>query len=201
MVHIEKLRTSTPKEKPSQKDLGFCRHFTDHMFTMDYCPEKGWHNQQIVPYGPLHLDPSCAVFHYGQEIFEGLKAYKKDDEIILFRPEENGMRLNRSHERMCMPPIPVEDFVTYVKEVVEFDKDWIHEEPQTSLYIRPFTIATDVVLGVHASKTYKFVIILSPVGAYYASGFNSINIYVQDEFTRAASRGTVEATGDGNYAG
>lgn len=199
---IQKVRTTAPKAKPDQSNLGFCRHFTDHMFTMDYSPEKGWHDAKIIPYAPLSLAPSCAVFHYAQEVFEGLKAYRKEDgKVLLFRPEENGARLARSHERMAMPPIPVDDFVYYVKQLVAFDEDWIPTKPETSLYIRPFTIATDEVLGVHASKTYKFIIILSPVGAYYAGGFNPIKILVQDQYVRAVLGGTGEAKCGGNYAG
>lgn len=201
-LSITKTRTSSPKTKPDQSNLGFCRYFTDHMFTMDYTPEKGWHNRQIVPYGPLHLDPSCAVFHYGQEIFEGLKAYRAGNgDILLFRPEQNAMRLNASHERLCMPPIPVEEFVECVKAIVEFDKDWIPTAPETSLYIRPFTIATDTVLGVHPSATYKFVIILSPAGSYYPTGFNPVRILVEDEYVRAVMGGTGSAKCGGNYAG
>ena len=202
MLHIKKTRTTTPKQKPDQSNLGFGKYFTDHMLTIDYDPENGWHDAQIVPYGPLSLDPTAMVFHYGQEIFEGMKAYRRPDgKIQLFRPEMNGKRMANSCKRMCMAELPVDDFVQAVTELVLFDQDWIPTAPATSLYIRPFIIATDPALGVHPSHTYKFVFILSPVGAYFKNGFNTIGIFVEDEYIRAAPGGTGFAKCGGNYAG
>ena len=139
-IKIEK--TKTPKQKPDQKKLGFGTYFTDHMFIMDYETGKGWHNARIVPYAPLVLDPSALVFHYAQECFEGLKAYRcPDGSVQLFRPDKNAERMQSTHRRLCIPEIPVADFVDAVKALVAVDKDWVPSEPDTSLYIRPFTIA------------------------------------------------------------
>ncbi|MDD6727619.1 MAG: branched-chain amino acid aminotransferase [Eubacteriales bacterium] len=192
--------TKTPKEKPTGK-LGFGHIFTDHMFIMDYKTGEGWHDARIVPYQPLVLDPSALVFHYAQECFEGLKAYRTPDGgVQLFRPEKNGARLNSTHDRLCIPQIPVEDFVQAVKALVSVEKDWVPSEPDTSLYIRPFTIATEPVLGVKASDEYKFIIICSPSGAYYEEGMNPVKIYVEDEYVRATPGGTGYIKCGGNYA-
>ena len=165
-IRIEK--TKNPKEKPGQDDpLVFGTIFTDHMFEMDYEEGKGWYDPRIVPYHPLSLDPSAMVFHYGQTMFEGLKAYKaKDGRILLFRPDKNIERANRSNRRLCIPEIPEDIFMEALKKLVKTDEGWIPTRPGTSLYIRPFVIATDPFLGVRPSNTYKFMIILSPVGAY-----------------------------------
>jgi branched-chain amino acid aminotransferase len=170
-INIQK--TQNPKSKPDEKNLGFGKYFTDHMFIVDYSEEKGWHDPRIVPYGPLSLDPSAMVFHYGQAIFEGLKAYRtKDGKINLFRPEMNMKRINVSNDRMSIPPIDENFAVEAIKTLVSIDRDWVPSEPGTSLYIRPFIIATDPFLGVRPSHTYKFIIILSPSGAYYPTGIN-----------------------------
>ena len=201
MLNIKIEKTTCPKQKPGQDNpLVFGTIFTDHMFIMDYNEEKGWHDPRIVPYQPLSLDPSCMVFHYGQEMFEGLKAYQAGDgRVLLFRPDKNAERANRSNRRLCIPEIPVEDFVQAVKEVVRVDEDWIPTKPGTSLYIRPFIIATDPFLGVRPSFTYKFIIILSPVGAYYESGLNPVKIWIEDEYVRAVKGGIGEAKTGGNY--
>jgi len=200
-LNITIRKNTNPKAKPDQTKLGFGQHFSDHMFIMDYNPEKGWHDARIVPYGPLQLDPSTMVFHYGQAIFEGLKAYKtKEGKIVLFRPEMNMKRINNSNARMSIPPIDVDDAVEAVKALVRIDKDWIPTEPGTSLYIRPFIIATDPYLGVRASHTYKFLIILSPSGAYYPSGINPVKILIENEYVRAVRGGTGFAKTPGNYA-
>ncbi len=198
-IRIEKTRC--PKEKPAQDNpLVFGTIFTDHMFEMDYEEGKGWHDPRVVPYHKLELDPSCMVFHYGQEMFEGLKAYKAEDgRILLFRPDKNAQRANRSNRRLCIPEIPEEFFVDAVKAVVSADRDWIPTKPGTSLYIRPFVIATDPFLGVRPSHTYKFMIILSPVGAYYASGLDPVKIWIEDEYVRAVKGGIGEAKTGGNY--
>ena len=171
------------------------------MFVRDYDEGQGWHDPQIVPYGPLTLDPSCMIFHYGQGIFEGLKAYKaKDGGVLLFRPYNNMNRVNVSNERLCIPPIDVEFGVEATKTLVNLDKDWIPEGENTALYIRPFIIATDPHLGVHPSHSYKFIIILSPVGAYYKEGINPVKIYVEDDYVRAVRGGIGFAKTPGNYA-
>ena len=148
-------------------------------FIMDYEEGIGWHDAAIVPYGPIPMTPATVVLHYAQETFEGLKAYRRaDGEIQLFRPEMNARRMIRSNERLCMAPIPEEMFLEAVNALLKVEKDWVPSEPGTSLYIRPFAFATESTLGVHQSRAYKFVIILSPVGAYYAEGLNPVKIMV-----------------------
>lgn len=194
-------KTQKPKAKADEKNLGFGKIFTDHMFIMDYSKEKGWHDPRIIPYGPLSLDPSAMVFHYGQAIFEGLKAYKKrDGKINLFRPEMNMKRINLSNDRMSIPLIDEAFAVEAVKTLVGIDRGWIPSEPGTSLYIRPFIIAVDPFLGVRPSATYKFIIILSPSGAYYPSGINPIKIMIENEYVRAVKGGTGYVKTSGNYA-
>jgi len=170
------------------------------MFVMDYETGKGWHDARIEPYQPISLEPSAMVFHYGQEMFEGLKAYKTEDgRILLFRPEKNIERANNTNVRICIPEIPEEDFLQAIKEVVKLDESWIPTKPGTSLYIRPFIIATDPFLGVRPSDTYKFLIILSPVGAYYPEGLNPVKIWIEDEYVRAVKGGIGEAKTGANY--
>lgn len=194
-------KTKNPKVKPNPKNLGFGQYFSDHMFILDYNRDKGWYDPRIIPYGPLALDPSTMIFHYGQAIFEGLKAYKsKSGKINLFRPEMNMKRINNSNQRMSIPPIDEALAVEAVKTLVSVDRDWIPTEPGTSLYIRPFIIATDPYLGVRASHTYKFIIILSPSGAYYPSGINPVKILIEDEYVRAVRGGTGFAKTPANYA-
>ena len=198
-ITIEK--TTAPKAKPDWKNLGFGHIFTDHMFIMDYDEGMGWHDARIVPYQPLVLDPSALVFHYAQECFEGLKAYRcADGSVQLFRPDKNAERMQSTHERLCIPEIPVSDFVDAVKALVSVDKDWVPAEPDTSLYIRPFTIATEPILGVKASAKYQFIVICSPSGAYYEEGLNPVKIYVEDEYVRATPGGTGYIKCGGNYA-
>jgi len=198
-IRVEK--TQKPKQKPDQEKLGFGKYFTDHMFIMDYDEKKGWHDPRIVPYAPIELDPATAVLHYGQSVFEGLKAYKtKDGRVLLFRPSKNIERMNSSNDRMCMPYLDVEFVVDAIKALVKQDIDWIPSSEGTSLYIRPFIFATDPYLGVKPSSTYKFMIILSPVGAYYPQGINPVNIYVEDYYVRTVKGGTGYAKTCGNYA-
>ena len=200
-MQITIQKTTTPKSKPDQKSLGFGKTFTDHMFLMNYTEGKGWHDARIVPFANLEFSPACMVFHYGQEMFEGLKAYKGDDgSAYLFRPDMNAKRTNASNKRLVIPQLPEEDFVEAVKAVVKVDEDWIPTEPGTSLYVRPFIIATDEFLGVAPSKTYLFCIILSPSGAYYASGLAPVGIWIEDEFVRAVKGGMGFAKTGGNYA-
>lgn len=198
-ISIEK--TKKPKEKPDPSNLGFGQTFTDHMFIMDYTEGKGWHDARIVPYGPLDFDPSTMVFHYGQAIFEGLKAYKTDEgKTLLFRPEKNMERINISNDRLCIPEIDTEFALKALKTLVNIEKDWIPKLEGTSLYIRPFIIATDPFLGVRSSLTYKFMIILSPVGAYYKEGINPVKIYVENKYVRAVKGGIGFSKTLGNYA-
>ncbi len=192
---------SAPKKPKPEGELGFGRYFTDHMLVMNYTEGKGWHDARIVPYGPISLDPSAMVLHYGQEVFEGLKAYRSaDGRILLFRPEENARRMNVSNRRMCIPEIDEELWVHCVKEAVSVDRDWVPYEEGTSLYIRPFVFATDPFLGVRASHTYLFMIILSPVGSYYPEGIKPVKIYIESEYVRAVKGGTGFAKCGGNYA-
>ncbi|MCF0124006.1 MAG: branched-chain amino acid aminotransferase [Ruminiclostridium sp.] len=200
MLDIKIERTANPKEKPTGK-LGFGKIFTDHMFVMNYTNGKGWHDPRIVPYQDLVLSPASMVFHYGQEMFEGLKAYKGvNGETLLFRPDMNGKRTNDTNDRLCIPQIPVEDFVQAVKAVVKVDEDWIPTEPGTSLYIRPFIIATEPFLGVDVSDTFLFMIIMSPSGAYYESGLEPVGIWIEDDYVRAVKGGMGYAKTGGNYA-
>lgn len=192
--------SETKKPKPTG-DLAFGTIFTDHMFIMDYEEGKGWHDARITPYEPLSIDPAAMIFHYGQTIFEGLKAYHTEDgNIQLFRPEKNFERMNNSNKRMVMPQID-EDFVLQaLKKLLNIEKDWVPTTEGTSLYIRPFIIATQSYLGVAPSTNYKFMIILSPVGSYYKEGINPVKIAVENKYVRAVLGGTGEAKTAGNYA-
>jgi branched-chain amino acid aminotransferase len=194
-------KTDNPKPKPDWNNLGFGNYYTDHMFVLDYTQGKGWHDPRIVPYAPLVLDPATMVLHYGQATFEGLKAYKAPDgRILLFRPYDNARRMNNSNERLCIPTLDPEFFVKAIRSLIEVEKDWIPEAEGTSLYIRPFVIATDPHLGVHPSHTYKFMIILSPVGAYYPEGINPVKIYVEQKYVRAVRGGLGYTKTPANYA-
>jgi branched-chain amino acid aminotransferase len=200
-MEIRIVRNQNPKQKPADNELGFGKYFTDHMFVADYNPEKGWHDPRIVPYGPFEVEPSCMVFHYGQAIFEGMKAYlNKDGEAVAFRPFANIRRLNRSAERLCIPQLDEDMVWEGLRKLINIDKEWIPKSKGTSLYIRPFVIATDNSLGVRPSDTYKFFIILSPVGAYYKEGLKPVKIYVTDKYVRAAEGGVGFTKTAGNYA-
>ena len=202
MEEIKVTLTTSPKEKPQGPDIPFGIYFTDHMFLMNYETGKGWHDPRIVPYAPFQIDPACMVLHYAQEIFEGMKAYRGvDGTIRLFRPEENFKRMNISAERMCIPQVDVDFCVEAVKQLVTLEKDWVPSAPDTSLYIRPYIFATDVHVGVHASHTYQFAIILSPVGPYFASGLAPVKIMIEDEDVRSVRGGTGFTKCGGNYAG
>ena len=202
MLDIKIERTTTPKAKPAAgQKLGFGKIFTDHMFVMNYTEGQGWHDARVVPFQNISLSPAAMVYHYGQEMFEGLKAYKGEDgNVYLFRPDMNAKRTNASNERLVIPQLPEEDFVQAVKAVVDVDRDWVPTEPGTSLYIRPFIIATDEFLGVAPSKTYLFMVILSPSGAYYESGLAPVGIWIEDEYVRAVRGGMGFAKTGGNYA-
>lgn len=194
-------KTENPKPKPDESNLGFGTIFTDHMFNMDYSPEKGWHNPRVEPYGSLDMDPSIMVLHYGQGVFEGLKAYRTETgDVQLFRPAQNFKRMNRSSKIICIPEIDESFAFDALKQLINVEKDWVPSVPGTSLYIRPTIIATDPYIGVRASFTYRFFIIMSPVGAYYAEGFNPVKILVTKEHVRAVRGGVGEAKTPGNYA-
>ena len=199
-IRIEK--TTTPKAKPADESaLGFGKIFTDHMFIMEYDTGMGWHDARIVPYQEISLSPAAMVFHYGQEIFEGMKAYRTPNgEIQFFRPEENFKRLNQSAERLVIPELPVEDALQALHALVEVDKDWVPHTDGASLYIRPFIIAVDPFLGVRPGDKYLFMIILSPSGAYYSTGLNPVDIYVETNYVRAVKGGMGYTKTGGNYA-
>ena len=195
-------KTTSPKAKPADESkLGFGKIFTDHMFMMDYDPESGWHDARIVPFAPIPMSPASTVLHYGVEIFEGMKAYRKvNGDIALFRPMENIKRMNNSAERLCLPLLDEEGFLDILNTLVELEKDWIPHSEGTSLYIRPFMYGDDPHLGVHAVHHSTFVIICSPVGAYYAEGINPVKIAIESRDVRAVRGGTGYAKCGGNYA-
>ncbi|MDD4545893.1 MAG: branched-chain amino acid aminotransferase [Oscillospiraceae bacterium] len=195
-------RTQTPKSKPKDSSgLGFGNYYTDHMFIMNYDSGQGWNNPRIIPYGPLSLDPAAMCLHYGQEVFEGMKAYRAPDGgTVLFRPDKNMARLNISNQRLCIPEIDEEFAVEAIKQLVSIDQDWIPQGEGTSLYIRPFIIAVDPHIGVHPADHLLFIIILSPVGAYYPEGINPVRIYVERNFVRAVRGGMGYVKTAGNYA-
>lgn len=200
-MEIKITRNPNPAPKPDSKNLLFGHTFTDHMFIMDWNTEKGWHDARIIPFGPLTLHPASTVFHYGEEIFEGLKAYRRPDgKVQLFRAIENVRRMNNSAERLCLPMIPEEDMLQAINTIVDLDRDWVPSEPGTSLYIRPFMYGCDPHLGVHACANAQFVIILSPVGSYYKEGINPVGIMIEKDDVRAVRGGTGYAKCGGNYA-
>ena len=194
-------KTDQLKTKPDDSKLSFGTIFTDYMFNMDYNPQDGWHNPRIEPYASIDMDPATMVLHYGQGVFEGLKAYRTETGAVqLFRPRDNFKRLNNSSRRLCIPEIDEGLALDFLKKLLTIEKDWVPSAPGTSLYIRPTIIATDPFLGVRASHTYRFFIILSPVGAYYAEGFNPVKIWVTRHYVRAVRGGVGEAKTPGNYA-
>lgn len=183
------------------KKLGFCKYFTDMMFVMQYSEVDGWHNAEIKKLQPFQLEPSTLVLHYAQEIFEGLKAYRaQDDRIQLFRPDMNAKRFNRSASRLCMPSVPENDFIESIEALIRHEHAWVPRGRGAALYIRPFMFSTDTTLGVRASSNYTYCVILSPVGPYYQEGFNPISLYVIDDLVRAAKGGLGEAKTGANYA-
>ncbi len=196
IIKADQLQT-----KPDDAKLGFGSIFTDHMFNMDYNPQDGWHNPRIEPYASIDMDPATMVLHYGQAVFEGLKAFSTESGAIqLFRPKDNFKRMNNSSRLMCIPDIDEAFVLDALKQLLVIEKNWVPSAPETSLYIRPTIIAMDPFLGVRASDTYRFFIILSPVGAYYAEGFNPVKIWVSKNHVRAVRGGVGEAKTPGNYA-
>lgn len=189
------------KPRPDENGLGFGKIFTDHMLVARYEEGRGWHDPRIVPYGPFQLDPAAAVLHYGQEIFEGMKAYRgRDGKVRLFRPEENCRRMAEGCERLCIPSVPPDDMRRWVTELVEVEQSWVPRAPGTALYIRPTIVATEPFLGVRPSRSYLFFIILSPVGAYYAEGLDPVKIWVEPKYIRAAKGGLGAVKAGANYA-
>ena len=200
-MEIKIVKTDSPKEKPDSSTLGFGKIFTDHMFIMDYSREKGWHDARIVPFGNISLHPASTVLHYGSEIFEGLKAYRRaDGKVQLFRPIENIRRMNNSAERLCLPQIDEKDAMQILETFVSLEQDWTPSAEGTSLYLRPFMFGNDESLGVHAVHNATYMIIASPVGSYYKEGINPVKIMIEDEDVRAVRGGTGYAKCGGNYA-
>ena len=201
-MKIEIKKTLKLKQKPTDESkLGFGSIFTDHMFIMEYDESSGWRNAKVEEFHDISISPAANVFHYGQEVFEGLKAYRTSDgAICLFRPEMNAKRANNSLLRLCMPRIDEDDFIDAIKSLVNTDKEWVPKSEGTSLYIRPFIIALDPNLSVNPSKKYYFIIIASPSGAYYAHGINPVSIWVEDDYVRAVRGGVGFAKTAGNYA-
>ena len=200
-MEIKITNAAVLKEKPDSSTLGFGKIFTDHMFIMDWNSEKGWYNQRIVPFENLSIHPASTVLHYGSEIFEGLKAYRrKYGKDQLFRPIENIRRMNNSAERLCLPQIPEDMAMEILTKFVEMEQDWTPSAEGTSLYLRPFMFGNDESLGVHAVQNATYIIIASPVGSYYAEGINPVKIMIEDEDVRAVRGGTGYAKCGGNYA-
>ena len=201
MTEIALNLCSQKKPIPTDDQLGFGVHFTDHMLVMDYDLKKGWHDMRIEPYGPISIDPSMMVLHYGQAVFEGMKAFRAaDGNINIFRPRDHFQRFNNSAVRVCIPELDIEELLDGLKKLLEIDHQWVPSTHGTALYIRPFIFATDQFLGVRPSHTYKLMIILSPVGAYYAEGFNPVKIMVEDKYVRAVRGGIGAIKTPGNYA-
>ncbi len=198
-IKIEK--NMHPAQKPDSSKLGFGRYFTDHMFIMDYDPKNGWHDARIVPFANLSLHPAATVFHYGAEIFEGMKAYRRADGTVqLFRPLENVKRMNSSADRLCLPLLNENDALEAIEKFVEIEQSWVPSAPNTSLYLRPFMFGCDEQLGLHSLHNAMFVIIASPVGSYYAAGINPVKIMIETEDVRAVKGGTGYTKCGGNYA-
>ena len=199
-ISVSKVDEADRKKRPADGELGFGKYFTDHMFVMSWDEGRGWHDARIVPFDDFRLSPAAMVLHYGQAIFEGLKAYRGDGAVYLFRPLDNLERMNRSAARMCMPSIDPEAVLAALKELVRLDSDWVPRSRGASLYIRPTMIATEAGLGVRPAASYLFFIILSPVGAYYPEGFNPVKIFVSDKYVRAVRGGVGDVKTAGNYA-
>ena len=200
-MEIKVIENTAPFCEPDSSTLGFGKVFTDHMFIMDYSAEQGWHDARIVPFDKIPIHPASTVLHYGSEIFEGLKAYRKaDGSVQLFRPIENIRRMNRSAQRMCLPEIPEDIALEVLTKFVAHESKWVPSAKGTSLYIRPFMYGNDETLGVHAVHNATFMIITSPVGSYYKEGINPVKIMIESDDVRAVRGGTGEAKCGGNYA-
>lgn len=194
-------RTEKPKARPNEAELGFGKYFSDHMLLADYSTDKGWHEMRVVPYAPLALDPGAGVFHYGQALFEGLKAFRNGDQKLnLFRLDDHCVRMGKGAPRLCMPPMDPKMMREGIIELVKTDADWVPRPAGTSMYLRPFMIASEAYLGVRAASRYLFCTIASPVGAYYAGGVKPVRIWVEQAQTRAAPGGLGAVKAGANYA-
>ena len=201
MMEVKVTKTTNPKVKPDPATVPFGVAFTDHMFMMDYDSENGWQNPRIVPFGDISLNPGALVFHYGAEVFEGLKAYRTPNgEVQMFRPAENFKRMNNSAERLCLPQFDVEDAVEYLRKFVEVEKDWVPDQYGTSLYLRPFLFGTDADLALHGISHATFMVIACVVGSYYKSGLAPVDMLIEMDDVRAVRGGTGYAKCGGNYA-
>jgi branched-chain amino acid aminotransferase len=193
--------TSPERRAAILADPGFGRHFTDHMYVAEWTPDQGWHDARIQPYGPFSVDPATSVLHYAQEIFEGTKAYRHaDGSVWSFRPEANAARFQRSAVRLALPQLPVDDFVGSLSALVRADAEWVPSGEGQSLYLRPFMFASEVFLGVRPSKHVTYAVIASPAGPYFGGGVRPVNMWLSEEYTRAAPGGTGAAKCGGNYA-
>jgi branched-chain amino acid aminotransferase len=193
--------TSAERRNDIMAAPGFGKYFTDHMVQVTWTPSDGWHDAQILPYGPIQLDPAAAVLHYAQEIFEGMKAYRHEDgSVWTFRPHANAARFNRSAQRLALPQLPEDDFVDAIKRLVQLDIDWVPTGGENSLYLRPFMFASEAFLGVRPATEIRFMVIASPVGPYFSGGVKPVSIWLSSNFTRAAQGGTGAAKCGGNYA-
>ncbi len=202
---FQTLRSENPRSVEEREailaDPGFGKHFTDHMVDICWSERGGWHRPRVQPYGPIALDPSAAVLHYGQEIFEGLKAYRHaDGGIWSFRPDANARRLQRSARRMALPELPTEHFLASIRRLIAVDGDWVPSAPETSLYLRPFMFAKEAFLGVRPANKVNYYVIASPAGAYFSGGVNPVSIWLSTEYSRAGKGGTGAAKTGGNYA-
>lgn len=194
-------QTNSPKRIPREDEIGFGKFFTDHIFIMDYDPEHGWHNPTIQPYSSLPIEPGNITFHYGQTVFDGLKCYYGiDGKIRFFRVRDYLQRFRNSAQKMCIPEFDVDELIDYLTELILLDKAWVPKKEGTALYIRPLIIAWDNALGVRSSYTYRMFIILSPVGSYYAEGFNPVKILVEETYSRTAPGGLGSCKTAANYA-
>lgn len=201
LAPISVTKTTKPLPKPDVNNLGFGQYFTDHMFVAKYSDAKGWYDSQILPYGPLPMDPAASVLHYGQALFEGMKAFRQTNgDVALFRMEYNWNRMNQGAERLCMVAPPKELFLQGIRDLVKIDQDWIPSVQGSALYIRPTLIGTEGFLGVRPSREYTYFVILSPVGSYYKSGLAPVNIWVEEDYTRACPGGLGNTKAAANYA-
>ncbi|MGO1539778.1 MAG: branched-chain amino acid aminotransferase [Leucobacter sp.] len=200
-THTEAKRLPANERAAILADPGFGTHFTDHMVSIEWTVEDGWHSASVVPYGPIQIDPASSVLHYGQEVFEGLKAYRRPDgSIVTFRPEENARRLNQSAQRLALPELPEDLFVQAIHELVRADSAWVPTAADQSLYLRPFIIADEVFLGVRAAHRARFLVIASPAGPYFTGGVKPVSIWLSEHYARAGHGGTGAAKCGGNYA-
>jgi len=200
-MELRITKTEKPRRRVADPELGFGVHFADHMLVVDYTHGKGWHDARIVPYGPFVMDPASVVLHYGQAVFDGLKAFRNAKKgVVLFRPDRHLARLNRSAARVCIPPLDEAFALRTLKELVRLEADWVPRTAGCALYVRPTIIATEAALGVHPSRNYIYFVILSPVGAYYKEGFNPVKIIVEEQYVRAAKGGLGAAKTPANYA-